>query len=184
MSIEKNEHELKGLKRQLVKLTNKKYAVLFNSNSGALHGALWGSGYGYGDSINIKGLNATELSFIKWLGIKNSPSEPNSEILSFQFDWDNLGTIDQLSENSKDAAVIKLNFTDLGFGPCAAIATDDIAVYKRAERLTIFGAFDLRTMWTQVEDEYNVQPGLQLNYRLSPLVGACTKLAIVRRNKE
>ena len=44
MSIEKNEKELRGLKRQLEKLSNRKYCILFNSNNASLHGALWGLG--------------------------------------------------------------------------------------------------------------------------------------------
>lgn len=182
MSIEKNEKELKGLKRQLSKLSGKKYVVLFNSDTGALHSALCGLSYGYGDKANLNNLTDSETKFVSWLGIKQDSAVTTTPIKMINIDWNNLKEISAMLAND-GTKVIKVNFTDLSFGPCAAICTDDEFVYKRAERLTIFGAFDLRTMWTQVESELNIQPGLQLNYRLSPLVGACVKLSILRRKK-
>jgi len=82
-----------------------------------------------------------------------------------------------------EGRTLVLDFTGLGFGPCAALAVSDVSVWKKAERLKIFGAFDLKTMWTQEESDSEIEPAIQFNYRLSPLVGACVKLTLLRRNR-
>ncbi|MNJ71004.1 hypothetical protein D3C77_675020 [compost metagenome] len=87
-----------------------------------------------------------------------------------------------VQEAGGHSPVSVLDFTGLGFGPAAAIASDDEQIWKKAERLKIFGAFDLQTMWTQEESEPDLQPAVQFNYRLSPLVAACVKIALLRRN--
>ena len=183
MSIEKNEKELKGLKRQLQKLSKKKYCILFNSKNASLHGALWGLGYRYGDKVNLDGLKKKENKFIKWLGLTNDHTTNRTDLGSVQINWDNIINIQTLLEDQSFNEVIQVDFSDLSFGPCAAILTNDEKVFKKAERLIIFGAFDLKTMWTQRESETEIEPALQLNYRLSPLVGACVKLSILRRDK-
>lgn len=183
MSIEKNEKELKGLKRKLCQLSGKKHAILFNADTGALHGALWGLGYEYDDKVNVKNLNNREKKLLYWLGLDLDSSTKAANIAKLNIDWTNINKIDGSLKQLSEVDVICVNFTDLSFGPCTALLTNDDLVAKRAERLIIFGAFDLRTMWTQSETELDVQPGLQMNYRLSPLVGACIKLSILRRNK-
>lgn len=183
MSIEKNEKELRGLKRQLEKLSNRKYCILFNSNNASLHGALWGLGYVYGDKINLLNLSRDEYRFIKWLGLDNDVRNSPVSLKRVRINWNNINDIESLLEDKKSNKVIQIDFSDLSFGPCAAILTNDEIIFKKAERLIIFGAFDLKTMWTQQESENDIEPALQLNYRLSPLVGACVKLAILRRNK-
>jgi hypothetical protein len=77
-----------------------------------------------------------------------------------------------------DVPVLVLDLTPLGFGPAGAVLTDEEAVWARAERLKIFGAFDLRTMWTQEESRPDLVPGVQFNYRLSPLVAACIRTVL------
>ena len=73
-----------------------------------------------------------------------------------------------------------VDFSGLGFGPAAAMLTDDAMAWERAERLKIFGSYDLRTMWTQTAPDSGPVPGVQFNYRLSPLVAACVRLALTR----
>lgn len=181
MSIEKNETELKGLEKILSQIFQKQFASLFNCYTGAIHAALCGQDIVYGCSTNINKLSEKKKRFIKWLGIDNdiNVNEPFREL---EITWDNLPKIDELILLNDNEKVFILDFTSLGFGPAAALLTNDEYVYKKAERLKIFGAFDMRTMWTQVESEKNVKTGVQFNYRLSPLVGACIKLAILRRN--
>lgn len=183
MSIEKNENELKGLENSVKKILNKKYAVLFNSYTGAINGALWGQDIIYGEKSYLSKPSLQEERFINWLGIDLITE--NNKKNSFErvyIDWDNLKDLDTLV-SSLDSDVIIIDFTGLGFGPCAALATNDELAWKKSERLKIFGAFDLKTMWTQEETELEVQPGVQFNYRLSPLVAGCVKLAILRRNQ-
>lgn len=182
MSIEKNETELKGLEKILSQICQKQFASLFNCCTGAIHAALCGQDIVYGCSTNINKLSDKKKRFIKWLGIDNDDinfKEPFSEI---EINWDNLPKIDEFILREANKKILILDFTSLGFGPAAALLTNDEYVYKKAERLKIFGAFDMRTMWTQIESEKDVKTGVQFNYRLSPLVGACIKLAILRRN--
>lgn len=177
MSIEKNESELKGLENSLKKSANKRYAVTYNSISGAVIGALWGQDIVYGSKTNQHNLDNQQEKLLKWLGIGHNSALPEPYHLQ-QISWDNLQQTGELTANN--AAVNILDFTALGFGPCAVLLTDSETIYKKAERLKIFGAFDLRTMWTQQETETEIQPGLQFNFRLSPLVGACIKMALLK----
>ncbi|MFP7487748.1 degT/DnrJ/EryC1/StrS aminotransferase [Priestia filamentosa] len=183
MSIEKNENELKGLENTVKKILNKKYAVLFNSYTGAINGALWGQDIVHGEKAYLQEPSLQEEKFIKWLGIElvNNNIQENS-FERIYIDWDNLKDIDTLVSSLNSDAII-IDFTGLGFGPCAALATNDEFIWKKSERLKIFGAFDLKTMWTQEETELEVQPGVQFNYRLSPLVAGCVKLSVLRRNR-
>lgn len=185
MSIEKNDLELKGLEKGIAKLTNKKYVSLFNSYTGAIHGALWGQDLGYYTSTSLEHPSEQEKKFIHWLGI-TLISDPHIKqaYVTVEVNWDNLQQLDQIIFKASDRApVLVLDFTGLGFGPVAAIAANDENIWKKAERLKIFGAFDLQTMWTQEESEPDLQPALQFNYRLSPLVAACVKLTLLRRNQ-
>lgn len=185
MSIEKNERELKGLENSIKKLTRAKYVSLFNSYTGAVHAALWGQDIVYGSSVRLPQANDQEKKFLRWLGVELSSDQtklPGFDRVSIN--WDNLNKIDELVlPKNNSSPVLVLNFTDLGFGPCAAIATNDMTIWKKAERLKIFGAFDLKTMWTQQESDPEFQPAIQFNYRLSPLVAACVKLSLLRRNR-
>ncbi|MGP3593902.1 degT/DnrJ/EryC1/StrS aminotransferase [Vagococcus sp. WN89Y] len=177
MSIEKNESELKGLENCLKKSANKQHAVTYNSISGAVIGALWGQDIVYGSKTNQHHLDNQQEKLLKWLGIGHSAALPQPYNVH-QINWQNLHQAGELPAN--DSLVNILDFSALGFGPCAVLLTDDENIYKKAERLKIFGAFDLRTMWTQHETEKEIQPGLQFNFRLSPLVGACIKMALLK----
>ncbi|WP_322905756.1 degT/DnrJ/EryC1/StrS aminotransferase [Paenibacillus campi] len=184
MSIEKNEKELKGLEATLSKLSRKTYVNLYNSFTGAIHGALWGQDIVYGSQTSLHAAaTEQERRFVDWLGIRtiNGIHHPYTVI---EIDWNNLQQLDRLLQQHSQEHVIIVNFTGLSFGPVAALLTNDETLYKKSERLKIFGAFDLRTMWTQTEQELDIQPGVQFNYRLSPLVGACVKLALLRRDKQ
>lgn len=184
MSIEKNDQELKGLEKSIAKLTKTKYVSLFNSYTGALHGALWGQDIRYQSSTRLHHPSDQERKFLHWLGI-TLVAEPNVKLAysSVGLSGSNLRDVDRLvHETGGEAPVLILDFTELGFGPVAAIATNDENIWKKAERLKIFGAFDLQTMWTQEESEPELQPTAQFNYRLSPLVAACVKLTLLRRN--
>jgi len=177
MSIEKNESELKGLENCLKKAAHKRYAVSYNSISGAVIGALWGQDIVYGSKTNQHRLDEQQQKLLKWLGVGHSASLPQPYHLH-QIDWENIHRTGESAAN--DFPVNIIDFSALGFGPCAVLLTDDEIIYKKAERLKIFGAFDLRTMWTQLETEKEIQPGLQFNFRLSPLVGACVKMSLLK----
>jgi len=187
MSIEKNESELRGLEKALKKITNKEYVVLFNSLTGAIHGALTGQDIVHGSTAYLTEISERQSKFINWLGIEIR--QVNDTKLAYEMitvNQENIGEIDTLIKDknkNQKSSVLVINLTDLGFGPCAAIVTNEEIIRKKAERLKIFGAFDLNTMWTQEESELDIQPGIQFNYRLSPLVAACVKLSLLRRNK-
>lgn len=184
MSIEKNDQELKGLEKSVAKLTNTKYVSLFNSYTGAVHGALWGQDIRYQSATRLHQPSEQERKFLHWLGITLA-AEPHVQLAysSIRLSGSNLREIDQLVHKTGEGApVLILDFSELGFGPVAAIATNDENIWKKAERLKIFGAFDLQTMWTQEESEPDLEPTAQFNYRLSPLVAACVKLTLLRRN--
>ncbi|MWC29622.1 degT/DnrJ/EryC1/StrS aminotransferase [Paenibacillus sp. MMS18-CY102] len=183
MSIEKNDHELKGLEKAIAKLTKTRYVSLFNSFTGAVHGALWGQDIGYGSTARLNYASEQERKFTNWLGIQLT-SDPHVEAAYslIAVDAHNLHQLDQAVRDFAGLApVFVLDFTGLGFGPVAAIASNDELVWKKAERLKIFGAFDLQTMWTQEESSPELQPAAQFNYRLSPLVAACIKISLLRR---
>ncbi|MDK8179924.1 degT/DnrJ/EryC1/StrS aminotransferase [Paenibacillus sp. UMB4589-SE434] len=184
MSIEKNDHELKGLEKIIAKLTGTAYVSLFNSYTGAIHGALWGQDIVYQSTVRLEQPSKQEQKFLRWLGI-SLVSDPQTEqaYTSIALTWENLNQLNpSISAVSGLAPVLVLDFTPLGFGPAAAIAINDENIWKKAERLKIFGAFDLQTMWTQEESEPELQPAAQFNYRLSPLVAACVKIALLRRH--
>jgi hypothetical protein len=185
MSIEKNESELRGLEKTLKKLTNKKYVVLFNSFTAAIHGALTGQDIVYGSTASLTEVSERELKFLNWLGVEiRQTNETKFAYEMISINPENIGEIESLIEDKeKNSSVLVIDLTDLGFGPCSAIVTNEEIIRKKAERLKIFGAFDLNTMWTQEESELDIQPGIQFNYRLSPLVAACVKLSLLRRNK-
>ncbi|WP_044877921.1 hypothetical protein [Paenibacillus sp. IHBB 10380] len=186
MSIEKNENELKGLEKSISKITKAKHVALFNSYTGAVHGALWGQNIVHGSSTRLAKASDQERKFLNWLGINlESDLELGHGYATISVNWENLNDLEALVvSKTTDAQALVLDFTDLGFGPCAALAVNDISVWKKAERLKIFGAFDLKTMWTQEESDSEIEPAIQFNYRLSPLVGACVKLTLLRRNHE
>jgi hypothetical protein len=181
MSIEKNEKELSGLEKIIKKKTNTKYVSLFNSYTGAVHGALFGQDIVFGDKTRLNNLTDKEKKFIKWLGI-DVVSDKSIKIgfLKHGINWKSVSGLEGFNDKCK---VGVLDFTELGFGPCAAMITNEELVWKKAERLKIFGAYDLKTMWTQEESEPALAPAVQFNYRLSPLVAACAKLSIIRGAK-
>ncbi|RUT35788.1 degT/DnrJ/EryC1/StrS aminotransferase [Paenibacillus zeisoli] len=184
MSIEKNDQELKGLAKTIAKLTNTKYVSLFNSFTGAVHGAFWGQDIGYGMAARLEHASEQERKFAKWLGIQLSADSYSGIAYSkIVIDSHNLHRLEQEARSiGTQSPVLVLDFTGLGFGPVAAVASNDELIWKKAERLKIFGAFDLQTMWTQEESEPELQPAVQFNYRLSPLVAACIKISLLRRN--
>jgi len=184
MSIEKNENELKGLEKSISKLTKAKHVALFNSYTGAVHGALWGQNIVHGSSTRLEQASQQESKFLHWLGIElKDDLALELGFATISVDWENINDLEGLilSKINSSAALV-LDFTALGYGPCAALAVNDSTIWKKAERLKIFGAFDLKTMWTQEESDADIQPAIQFNYRLSPLVGACVKLSLLRRN--
>lgn len=189
MSIEKSDRELPGLERLLTKQTRRGNAVLVNSRTAAVHAALVGLGIGHGDEITQPGLDAPTLAFVTWLGVRVRPTGPAT------FDQTGPATFDQISLSPRNAhqlaqlaaaasaPMLVVDLTDLGFGPAAAVLTDDAKAWARGERLKIFGAYDLRTMWTQQESDPHLVPGVQFNYRLSPLVAACVRMALTHAGK-
>ncbi|MEU1621691.1 degT/DnrJ/EryC1/StrS aminotransferase [Streptomyces sp. NPDC005722] len=181
MSIEKSDRELPGLERLLTKRTGRARAALFNSRSGALHGALAGQGIGHGDRVAARpGAGDRERAFLDWLGVAADAAAPGPAPYDLvALDPGNAHDLTRLAA-AGTAPVLVADLTGLGFGPAAAVLTDDPAVWARAERLKIFGAYDLRTMWTQEEADPRLVPGVQFNYRLSPLVAACVRMALTQ----
>jgi len=169
------------LERLLTKQAGRSKAVLLNSRTAAVHAALAGQGVGHGDQITQPGLDERTLAFLGWLGVSVGEHGPAT------FDQIDLTTAnaDQLAELAYHvtAPALVVDFTELGFGPAAAVLTNDLTVWARAERLKIFGAYDLRTMWTQEEADPRLVPGVQFNYRLSPLVAACVRMALSRASR-
>ncbi|MGF7045862.1 hypothetical protein J2T13_000322 [Paenibacillus sp. DS2015] len=188
MSIEKNENELKGLEKSISKITKAKHVALFNSYTGAVHGALWGQNIVHGSSTRLEQATDQERKFLYWLGVNlEDDLDIGLGFTTISVNWQNLNELEEVvlsKATSTQNQVLVLDFTDLGFGPCAALAVNDISIWKKAERLKIFGAFDLKTMWTQEESDSDIEPAIQFNYRLSPLVGACVKLTLLRRNHQ
>ena len=175
MSIEKSDRELPALQRLLTRETGWSEAILVNSRTAAVHAALAGQSIGHGDEIAVPALDERLLAFVRWLGVGvRADGPPAFGYVSLT--PENAG---DLAELARDVAVpaLVVDLTELGFGPAAAVLTDDPVVLSRAERLKIFGSYDLRTMWTQ-EETGDVIPGVQFNYRLSPLVAACLRMAI------
>lgn len=181
MSIEKSDRELPGLERLLTKQTRRGKAVLVNSRTAAVHAALVGLGIGHGDEITQPGLDAPTLAFVTWLGVHVRPTGPTT------FDQISLSphNAHQLAElaAAASAPMLVVDLTGFGFGPAAAVLTDDAKAWARGERLKIFGAYDLRTMWTQQESDPQLVPGVQFNYRLSPLVAACVRMALTHAGR-
>ena len=134
---------------------------------------------GHGSRAPLSPASEQERRFASWLGIviEEGAGRPYERL---EIGFDERGLLRGLSARLPRATAAVLDLTPLGFGPCAALVTDDELVWKRAERLKIFGSFDLRTMWTQQEQSSDLQVGVQFNYRLSPLVGACARLALLQ----
>ncbi|WP_326595106.1 degT/DnrJ/EryC1/StrS aminotransferase [Streptomyces sp. NBC_01803] len=181
MSIEKSDRELPGLERLLTKRTGRRKAVLVNSRTAAVHAALVGLGAGHGDEITHPGLDAPTRAFVAWLGVSVRTDGP-AAFDQLALTPDNAGRLAALAARSTAPALV-VDLTGLGFGPAAAVLTDDERAWARAERLKIFGAHDLRTMWTQEEADPELVPGVQFNYRLSPLVAACARMALTRADE-
>jgi hypothetical protein len=178
MSIEKSDRELPGLARALTRQTGRTGAVLVNSRTAGIHAALAGQGIGYGDEVCQPGLDPRDKAFVRWLGVRVREAGPPA-FDQISLTPDNAHQLAELARGA-DAPALVADLTGLGFGPAAAVLTDDPSVVARAERLKIFGAYDLRTMWTQEEASPALVPGVQFNYRLSPLVAACVRLALTR----
>lgn len=174
MSIEKSERELPALARLLAARTGRTHVVLVNSGSAGIHAALAGQGIGYGASIAQPGLTGRQRAFVRWLGITVREDDPGPAAFG------HVAVGPDAPVGTAPDPVTVLDLTGLGFGPAAAVATDDGAVAARAERLIIFGAHDLRTMWTQQESDQAGAPGVQFNYRLGPLVAACIRMTLIR----
>ncbi|MFJ7078621.1 degT/DnrJ/EryC1/StrS aminotransferase [Streptomyces sp. NPDC098781] len=182
MSIEKSDRELPGLERLLTKQTGRAKAVLLNSRTAAVHAALAGQGIGHGDSIRLPAADAGTEAFVNWLGVTVSADAGPAAFDHIALDHSNAH---RLSESAAEATApaLVVDLTGLGFGPAAAVLTDDERIWARAERLKIFGAYDLRTMWTQDEADASLVPGVQFNYRLSPLVAACLRMALTHATR-
>jgi dTDP-4-amino-4,6-dideoxygalactose transaminase len=176
MSIEKGDRELPGLERLLAKQCGRMHVSLVNSSSAGVHAAVAGQGIGHGDSVDTSGLDEPTVAFLSWLGISSSSGGP-VPFERIRLTPENAGRLPELAA-AVTAPVLVVDLCDLGFGPAAAVLTDDETSWARAERLKIFGAFDLRTMWTQEESQPDLVPGIQCNYRLSPLVAACIRVAL------
>ncbi|MGW4651713.1 DegT/DnrJ/EryC1/StrS family aminotransferase [Kitasatospora sp. NPDC004289] len=182
MSIEKSDRELPGLERQLTKITGRRKAVLVNTRTAAVHAALTGQEIGYGDTAVLPGLDGPTAAFVSWLGVTVREAGETPSFVQISLDGHNAHRLGELARTgaAAGAPALVVDLTGLGFGPAAAVLTDDPRVWARAERLKIFGAFDLRTMWTQEEESTELVPGVQFNYRLSPLVAACARLALLQ----
>lgn len=178
MSIEKSDRELPGLERLLTKRTGRRRAVLLNSRTAALHAALTGLGVGHGDQLTQPELDPPAAAFVDWLGVRVVTGTP-AAFDEIALDAENADRLADLAARATAPALV-VDLTGLGFGPAAAFLTDDDTAWARAERLKIFGAHDLRTMWTQEEADPDLVPGVQFNYRLSPLVAACARMALTR----
>jgi dTDP-4-amino-4,6-dideoxygalactose transaminase len=155
--------------------------VLVNSRSAALHAALAGQRIGHGDRISLPSPAPRDLAFLTWLGVTVTVTDEAGSGPPFAhiaLDPANAHDLPALARAAATAPALVVDLTGLGFGPAAAVLTDDPAVWARAERLKIFGAYDLRTMWTQEEADPELVPGVQFNYRLSPLVAACVRMAL------
>lgn len=176
MSIERNERELQSLQRLLHRLTGRRHASLTNSRTAAIHAALAGRGIGYGDEISAPALDERARAFVEWLGVGLRAPRDAHDAPPFAYVDVQPGMAPDALGGRPDEVLV-LDLTGVGFGPAAAMLTDDAEVWARAERLKIFGAFDLRTMWTQARDD-SVQPAVQFNYRLSPLVAACIRMRL------
>lgn len=181
MSIEKNEGELPALAGLLRERTGWPYVSLFNSVTGAIHAALWGQGIGHGDAAPLEPATDQERRLARWLGVRLEPG-PGKPYRLVSAGPEGSACLRELLNEPSRVAVVVLDLTPLGFGPCAAMLAREELVFQRAERLKIFGAFDLRTMWTQEEAAPGLEVGVQFNYRLSPLVAACARLALLQRN--
>ncbi|GGT28860.1 hypothetical protein GCM10010271_36230 [Streptomyces kurssanovii] len=184
MSIEKSDRELPGLERLLTKQTGRAKAVLLNSRTGAVHAALAGQGIGHGDTVSLPEPDAATEAFLNWLGVtvERAGDEEGRRPIAYDhvaLDATNADRLPELAAGASAPALV-VDLTGLGFGPAAAVLTDDARLWARAERLKIFGAYDLRTMWTQEEADASLVPGVQFNYRLSPLVAACARMALTR----
>ncbi|MEE1765890.1 MULTISPECIES: DegT/DnrJ/EryC1/StrS family aminotransferase [unclassified Streptomyces] len=179
MSIEKSDRELPGLERLLTKKTRRSKAVLLNSRTGAIHAALAGQGIGHGDSVALAEPDAETAAFLAWLGVRVTSYDEPAAYDHLALDPANAHRLGELAAGSTAPALV-VDLTGLGFGPAAAVLTDDPKLWARAERLKIFGAYDLRTMWTQEEADADLVPGVQFNYRLSPLVAACVRMALTQ----
>jgi hypothetical protein len=180
MSIEKNDRELPALGRLLRKATGHAHVSLVNSCSAGIHTSLVGQGIGYGDTIDQPDLSARQRAYVEWLGVAVRPGAGQGG-RAFGFlavGPDDVGTLRDRVGSMPHAPALVLDLTGLGFGPAAAVLTDDERAWARGERLKIFGSFDLRTMWTQDEADPELVPGVQFNYRLSPLVAACLRIAL------
>ncbi|WP_416876207.1 degT/DnrJ/EryC1/StrS aminotransferase [Kitasatospora sp. SC0581] len=176
MSIEKSDRELPALERLLTKRTGRAKAVLLNSRTGALHAALAGQGIGHGDTVALAEPDEATTAFLAWLGVTVEGQAPAAfDLVSLT--PENAGRLDELTAEATAPALV-VDLSGLGFGPAAAVLTDDERLWARAERLKIFGAYDLRTMWTQQEADEDLVPGVQFNYRLSPLVAGCVRMAL------
>jgi dTDP-4-amino-4,6-dideoxygalactose transaminase len=179
MSIEKSDRELPGLERLLAKRTGRSKAVLLNSRTGAIHAALAGQGIGHGDSVALPDVDAETSAFLAWLGVTVTSYDGPAAYDHIALDPANADRLGALAAGATAPALV-VDLTGLGFGPAAAVLTDDPRLRARAERLKIFGAYDLRTMWTQEEADADLVPGVQFNYRLSPLVAACARMALTQ----
>jgi dTDP-4-amino-4,6-dideoxygalactose transaminase len=177
MSIERNDRELPGLERLLAQRFGRAKVSLVNSRTAAVHGAVAGLGIGHGDQVVLPDPLDWQRAFLNWLGI-----EPVQGLGGGAFEYAEIGPdwLDSPRVPDAGADVLVLDLGPLGFGPAGAVLTDDEAVWARAERLKIFGAFDLRTMWTQEESSPELVPGVQFNYRLSPLVAACVRTTLAQ----
>lgn len=180
MSIEKNDRQLPSLETLVRNRVDRQHVALFNSVTGAIHAAVHGQGIGHGDKVPVAGPSEREQKFLSWLGLSLEGVEPARRAYGLSaVEWQgDRTTFDEALAAVRGDKVQVFDFTPLGFGPCAAITTDDETIWKRAERLKIFGAFDLRTMWSQAESEPSIEPTIQFNYRLSPLVAACVRQAV------
>jgi dTDP-4-amino-4,6-dideoxygalactose transaminase len=179
MSIEKSDRELPGLERLLAKRTGRRKAVLLNSRTGAIHAALAGQGIGHGDSVALPEVDAETSAFLAWRGVTVTSYDGPAAYDHIALDPANADRLGALAAGATAPALV-VDLTGLGFGPAAAVLTDDPKLWARAERLKIFGAYDLRTMWTQEEADADLVPGVQFNYRLSPLVAACARMALTQ----
>jgi hypothetical protein len=141
-----------------------------------VHGAVAGLGIGHGDQVVLPDPPDWQRAYLNWLGIE--PVEGLGNAPAFEYVELDPDTLSAPRRFDGAAPVLVLDLGPLGFGPAGAVLTDDETVWARAERLKIFGAFDLRTMWTQAESSPDLVPGVQFNYRLSPLVAACIRTTL------
>ncbi|WP_345290564.1 hypothetical protein, partial [Kitasatospora albolonga] len=152
MSIEKSDRELPGLERQLTKITGRRKAVLVNTRTAAVHAALTGQEIGYGDTAVLPGLDGPTAAFVSWLGVTVREAGETPSFVQISLDGHNAHRLGELARTgaAAGAPALVVDLTGLGFGPAAAVLTDDPRIWAPGR-----AAQDLRCL----RPAHHVDPG-------------------------